>query len=240
MPGTWYSVVINNPTPADEVDINSARSMGWTIEGQLEVGKNGTPHYQLAVCTQEPWKVVKGQFPRANIQEAQDPEALRKYVVKEATRVLDLTTPPAPRRNRNSGRAAAQFFESVFEEAYTQFGLGVDEMIKNDDSLKVFDLAVNQLVVENGYDTAIRATRPDVRSAYKRYRYAMWSIWYHKNIPQEDIQHADEDEGSEQAAGVLGRKHEDDEGVSEGSSDSDGEDDSDSQQESEASDSEGD
>jgi len=239
MPGTWYSVVINNPTPADEVDINSARAMGWNIEGQLEVGKNGTPHYQLAVCTQEPWKVVKGQFPRANIQEAQDPEALRKYVVKTATRVLDLTEAPKPRK-RAPPQGSAAFYESVFEEAYTQFGMAIDEMIKNDDTLKVFDLAVNQLILENGYDMAVRATRPDVRAAYRKYRYAMWSVWYHKNIPQEDIQDADENQGSEQAAGVLGREHEDDEGVSEGSSDSDGEDDSDSQQESEASDSEGD
>jgi len=217
MPGTWYSVVINNPTPADEVDINSARSMGWTIEGQLEVGKNGTPHYQLAVCTQEPWKVVKGQFPRANIQEAQDPEALRKYVVKEATRVLDLTVAPKPRK-RAQPQGSAAFYESVFEEAYTQFGMAVDEMIKNDDTLKVYDLAVNQLILENGYDTAVRATRPDVRAAYRKYRYAMWSVWYHKNVSPEDIEDADDNAPGEQdAGGSVGEEHLDSEAEEEGS-----------------------
>jgi hypothetical protein len=145
--------------------------------------------------------MVKSQFPRANIQEASDPEALRKYVVKEATRVLDLTTAPPPRK-RAQPQGSAAFYESVFEEAYTQYGMGVDEMIKNDDTLKVYDAAVNQLILENGYDTAVRATRPDVRAAYRKYRYAMWSVWYNKNVSTEDIQDADVNEvqGDEDAS----------------------------------------
>jgi len=209
MPPTWYSVVINNPTPQDEADINSAKTLGWLVEGQLEVGKNGTPHYQLAVGTNEPWKVLKGHFPRANIQEAEDPVALRKYVVKEATRVLDLTAAPKERK-RAPPQGSAAFYEDVFEEAYTQFGLGVDEMIKADSTLKVYDMAVNQLILEKGYDIAVRATRPDVRAAYRKYRYAMWSVWYHKNIPAEDIEDADDNEGLEQdAGGSVVEEHDD-------------------------------
>jgi len=236
---TWYSVVVNNPTAQDEAALTEARSKGWLIEGQMEKGKNGTPHYQLALRTDEGWTAIKQLLPRANIQEAEDPVALRRYVVKEATRVLDLTPVPTkkqPRRTYNS----ADFYNDVFHEAHEQFNAATDELIKNDDTLKVYDLAVNQLILQNGYDIAIRATRPDVRSAYRKYRYAMWSVWYNDNIGNEHTQDANEDEGSEQAAGVLGREHEDDEGVSEGSADTDGEDDSDSQQESEASDSEGD
>lgn len=40
---TW-SVTINNPTQSDEDAIHQARQRGWSVEGQKEVGEQGTPH----------------------------------------------------------------------------------------------------------------------------------------------------------------------------------------------------
>jgi len=236
---TCYSVVINNPTETDEGQIAAAKQAGWRVVGQLEKGDNGTPHYQLCVTAPVEWKTMKSHFTRANIQEAEDPEALEKYCQKKATRVLDLTDRKQPNKKKDA-YSSEVFYNDVFAEAYEQNGEGTDELINKDDNLLTYDAAVNQLILTKGYSVAVRATRPDVRSAYRKYRYAMWSVWHNDNIDIEHNQDADEDEGSEQATGVLGRQHEDDEGVSEGEEDTEREDDSDSQQDSEASDSESD
>jgi len=188
---TCYSVVINNPTDTDREQIESARALGWRVVGQLEKGESGTPHYQLAITAPVEWKTMKSHFTRANIQEAEDPEALEKYCQKKKTRVVDFTAPKAEKPKKESAYTSSDFFNDVFHEIYEQHEDAADGLIEHDDSLKIFDAAVNQLVVENGYAIAIRATRPDVRSAYRKYRYAMWSVFHAENIAPEDIQDAD-------------------------------------------------
>jgi len=257
MPRLWYSVVINNPTAEDEACINEARENGYIIEGQLEKGKNGTPHYQLAVGTTDSWRDVKDAFPRANVQEARDPEALRQYCVKTETRLVDFTLPAAKPKQRcpPNKLTNVEFFDgllsTMWDTACTSGNPSQARLlqsIESDTSMTLYDAAVKQWMGDAStpqfaLDLGTRAIRPDVRAIYRRYRSAIATMW---TPPEENIdlpmhiQDADEDEGSEQAAGVLGRKHEDDEGVSEGSEDEDGEDDSDSGEESEASDSESD
>lgn len=86
-----WSVTINNPTAADEEDINLARQKGWKVHGQKEQGDEGTEHYQLMVQTpQVRFSAVKKQFPRAHIEAARNNVALAQYVAKETTRVGDL------------------------------------------------------------------------------------------------------------------------------------------------------
>jgi len=88
-----WSVTINNPNADDEESINLARQKGWQVLGQLEVGENGTPHYQLAVKTpQVRFSALKKMFPRAHIEVAKSAPALLRYVEKEATRAGDLPT----------------------------------------------------------------------------------------------------------------------------------------------------
>lgn len=41
----YWSITINNPREDDEENIAVARQRGWIVEGQKEVGENGTPHY---------------------------------------------------------------------------------------------------------------------------------------------------------------------------------------------------
>jgi len=258
MPQTWYSVVINNPTEEDEACITAARKNGYVIEGQLEKGKNGTPHYQLAVGTQDSWRDVKDAFPRANVQEARDPVALRQYCVKTETRLVDFTLPPADTKTRCPPKKLTnvEFYDGLLctlwdmECTYAQPSADkLRQRIAADSSLTLYDKAVEQWMTDAStphfaMDLGTRANRADVRAVYRRYRSAIAKLW---NPPDEEnidlpmnIQDADEDEGSEQAAGVLGREHEDDESVSEGEEDTVGEDDSDSGEESEASDSESD
>lgn len=88
-----WSVTINNPTSADEEDIALARQKGWRVDGQLEKGENGTPHYQLIVKSgQQRFSALKKAFPRAHIEPARDVVALEKYVKKEETREGELPT----------------------------------------------------------------------------------------------------------------------------------------------------
>jgi len=91
---SWWSITINNPTSDDEECMALARQMGWTIEGQLEEGEEGTPHYQLAVRSpgQVRFSAVKKLFPRGHIEPARQPAALKRYVVKEETRLAELPT----------------------------------------------------------------------------------------------------------------------------------------------------
>jgi len=86
---TCWSVTINNPLPADDENIALAKQKsGWKVEGQLEKGENGTPHYQLMVKTpQTRFGSIKKAFPRAHIEPARDIKALSKYVSKEETRI---------------------------------------------------------------------------------------------------------------------------------------------------------
>jgi len=88
-----WSVTINNPSDADEEDISTARQKGWIVDGQLEKGDSGTPHYQLIVRTgQVRFSAVKKQFPRAHIEVARNPSALQQYVHKDETREGALKT----------------------------------------------------------------------------------------------------------------------------------------------------
>lgn len=88
-----WSITINNPTPADEEDIARARQKGWKVDGQLEKGENGTPHYQLMVSSgQVRFSAVKKAFPRAHIEPARNVSALHQYVHKEDTKLADLAS----------------------------------------------------------------------------------------------------------------------------------------------------
>ena len=89
---TCWSITINNPIGVDEENMALARQKGWKVDGQLEVGKDGTPHYQLIVRTpQTRFAAVKKAFPRAHIEVARNPAALETYVHKVETKVGELS-----------------------------------------------------------------------------------------------------------------------------------------------------
>jgi len=87
---TKWSVTINLKTvkkDTAESCISTARQKGWNVFGQLEVGDEGTEHFQLAVATpQLRFSAIKKVFPTAHIEVAKDWTALLKYVHKEDTR----------------------------------------------------------------------------------------------------------------------------------------------------------
>lgn len=82
-----WSITINNPTP-EELLFERVKANGWRIEGQMETGKAGTPHYQgMLVTPQKPaFSTVKTVLPTAHIEKTRQKTALALYVHKEDTR----------------------------------------------------------------------------------------------------------------------------------------------------------
>lgn len=87
---TAWSLTINNPTDADTgVELPA----GWKLEGQYEVGAEGTRHFQGLLRTpQVRFSAVKKSFPRAHIEVAKNLKALEQYVHKTETKDGDFAS----------------------------------------------------------------------------------------------------------------------------------------------------
>jgi len=174
-----WSITINNPTKDDEEQINLARQRGWKVEGQLEKGDEGTPHYQLRVMTpQVRFSAVKKAFPRGHIEAARDPVALGKYVSKEATKLAELPT----------GQAAypslSRFWELIYLHYNTDDRYGFDSCSLEENDVRFYseelddewtalplgflDRATRSLIVQ-GYHVESLAANPSTRSMWKLY-----------------------------------------------------------------------
>lgn len=179
MRSTCWSVTVNNPTAADEEQINFARQRGWRVEGQLEKGSEGTPHYQLRVTTpQVRFSALKKAFPRGHIEAARDPVALGKYVTKEVTRVSGLPT------GQDAYPSLSKFWDLIYQYLTMNDKEGLNLMALEDDTvlmykendheaflktpLVVFDLAVRDLI-KRGYHVEALASNPSTRSMWKLY-----------------------------------------------------------------------
>lgn len=174
----YWSVTINNPREDDEENIANARTRGWVVEGQKEVGENGTPHYQLMVNTrtQQRFTALKKQFPRAHIEQARKPTALKQYVHKQETRVAELQV---SERYITSNK---KLFDMVFDylegcEPPKQYRIMVGEERPYDPEffkiLDAFDHACCYLIRQGYYNVETMAVNPQVRSAIQKFWTAM-------------------------------------------------------------------
>ncbi len=164
-----WSVTINNPTQTDEYNIQSARQKGWKVEGQLEKGSEGTPHYQLIVKTpQVRFSAIKKQFPRAHIEIARNAKALEQYVNKEETRAGSLP------ESSDLYPSLAKLWDLFAEWMAKHYEFHEDEhwMMRpiNDENerLKVFDRFIADSIVK-GYHVETMGVNPQIRSCVKNY-----------------------------------------------------------------------
>ncbi len=159
---TNWSVTINNPTASDEEAIALARQKGWKVEGQLEKGENGTPHYQLHVKTpQTRFNAVKSMFPRAHIQIARNVKALQNYVHKEDTRVGELAVQT---EQYPSLQKLWDMFADFTNNKQYQNLVGYDP----DQKLVVFDKFIKECI-DKDYVVETMAVNPQIRSCVKQY-----------------------------------------------------------------------
>jgi len=199
---TAWSITINNPTPDDEEAIALARQRGWKVEGQLEKGENGTPHYQLIARTpQVRFSAVKKQFPRAHIEVARNAAALAQYVHKEDTREAELPIGSA------AYPSMSKFFEMIALKANhghrswtwddkdaldsetsaalrrAHFYRSSEDRSVDSNPLKYLDELVDDLIAEGYYVESI-ASNPSVRTSWKKH----WRAIIYRAIQQTDRQ----------------------------------------------------
>lgn len=222
--GSTWSVTINNPTQSDEENIALARQKGWRVEGQLERGANGTPHYQLAVKTpQVRFSAVKKQFPRAHIEAARNPTALAQYVVKEDTREGELTTGQSMYPSQQTvweWFGSLNLTEEKLSDEYkryarecTQRDISAQRAYdwKQEWMLEQFDRVMAQKIAE-GYYCELIAVNPQVRSAIKKFGVAICERLRRQKtdrqtdqnlVSSQGITNADEDTCAQVAPRVL-------------------------------------
>jgi len=172
---TSWSVTINNPTSTDEEQIALARQKGWKVEGQLEQGTEGTPHYQLLVKTsQVRFSAVKKAFPRAHVEQARNVSALQQYVTKSDTRLSMLPTSQEkyPSMSKLWDLITLYLNEQpfyskhIYEQSLRIMGLVSEE--RGELVMNMFDSAIAHLI-RQGYHVESMAVNPQVRSCWKRY-----------------------------------------------------------------------
>jgi len=184
---TCWSITINNPTKSDEENISLARQRGWKVEGQLERGENGTPHYQLAVRTpQVRFSAVKKAFPRAHIEVARNSAALAQYVVKEETREAALTTEQSQFPSQQtvwqwfgSLNITKEYLASAYRVYCAQCAEREVTAMRSYDwyqehMLERFDAVMEEKIAE-GYYCELIAVNPQIRSAVKKFGVAICS-----------------------------------------------------------------
>jgi len=159
---TNWSVTINNPTKNDDEYIAQARQKGWKVEGQLERGENGTPHFQLLVSTkgQQRFSAMKKAFPRAHIEPAKNVEMLRAYVNKDATRIGELTIQSELYPSLQTlWDSYAEWLDDVKEPWWKWNG---------EKALEQFDVFIGHMI-EKGYVVETMAVNPQIRSCVRNY-----------------------------------------------------------------------
>lgn len=161
---TSWSITINNPT---EEDVLCAVS-GWKLEGQYEVGAEGTRHYQgLLKTPQVRFSAVKKAFPRAHIEVARNVAALQKYVHKDDTRVGFAET------QINMFTAQKLIADAWDNEEWTEFHTDMNRARRHDSIGSMALEYVDQLVEEKiaaGYRCLeFIAINPMWRSSWKKF-----------------------------------------------------------------------
>lgn len=169
-----WSVTINNPREDDEENIADARSRGWIVEGQKEVGENGTPHYQLAVNTriQQRFPALKKAFPRGHIEPARNVKALKQYVHKEETRIAELGSSAKYITSRKRlWELVVDVLQSGEPPKEHRILMGEDVPYWSDrfEPLKALDYACDLLIRQGYHCVETMAVNPQTRSAWKTF-----------------------------------------------------------------------
>lgn len=164
----------------------------WTLQGQMEKGKEGTEHFQGMLTTpQVRWSAVKKVLPRAHIELARNKLALAQYVKKEDTRNGEYTivNSAIPNMFEYQGQVASKFNMDLLLALHKE---KVDEWVASQDvKAKYPDLDemamdyLDRLVaadIENGVrGVEYIAINPMWRSSWKKF----WRYIIKRNASQQ-------------------------------------------------------
>ena len=159
--GCCWSITINNPTDDDvRCDVP-----GWSLEGQYEVGAEGTRHFQgiLKTGKQVRFSAVKRVFTRAHIEVARNKKALEAYVHKEDTRVGEFAGTAIPNMFVFQDTIAAAFDMEELNRRWMDES--ISKMYKhdiNEMALAYTDELVAQHICAGGARIGVYSNKPDV------------------------------------------------------------------------------
>lgn len=176
--GSNWSITLNMKTVSQErceEFIETAKGLGWGIEGQIEEGDEGTRHYQLLVKTpQIRFSAVKKVFPTAHIEKARNVAALKRYVHKDETRVEEFKT--VENRFVQYKDIRDKFFEWVLATYYQD-----QEVELNDqDYMGIWDKFIGISIAE-GIECDVIGVNPQYRSCIQRY----WKSYVHRQLDRQ-------------------------------------------------------
>lgn len=206
---TYWSITINNPSEQDDENIRLCLQKGWKLSGQKEAGENGTIHYQAMLHTpnQVRFSAVKKALPRAHIEIAKNPLALKQYVQKEETRVGELPEQSEYYPSLTKlWQLITEYYTSCekwnlnlnqIEEGKIEWYQESQQRLWNRDKLQFLDQAIRYLITQ-GYHVESIAANPATRSMWKLYAESIILRSYHeinnRNTTQNDRNGSDEEE----------------------------------------------
>lgn len=190
---TAWSITINNPTES-EVVVNTP---GWNLEGQYEVGKEGTRHFQGMLKTpQMRFSSIKKVFPRAHIEPAKNVAALQKYCHKEESRV-DVYTPGAvPTIFEYQTTVATAWNECEWKE----FSKNVIEDKIDDTAMLYLDILVKRDIEAGKRGCEWIAINPMWRSSWRKF----WRSIIKRNEAKVQAEHSSNESSSSTQSGGSG------------------------------------
>ena len=162
---TCWSITINNP---EEVEYKVELPPGWTLEGQLEKGEEGTLHFQGMLKTpQVRFSAVKKVFPRGHIEVARNRKALEKYVNKVDTRVEKV--------EKNESRIPTLFeYQGIIAgkwdaEGYNKWTQNFPNKSPDEVAMLYLDSLVAEDIEGGRRGAEFIAINPEWRSSWKRF-----------------------------------------------------------------------
>lgn len=166
--GCCWSITINNPTDSD----TKCDHPGWSLDGQYEIGAEGTRHFQgiLKTGKQVRFSAVKRVFPRAHIEVARNRKALEAYVKKEETRVGEFQRTEIPNMFVFQDTIAKAFDMEELQRRWLDED--ISKMYKhdiNEMALAYTDELVAQHIVQGGRGLEFIAINPMWRSSWKKF-----------------------------------------------------------------------
>jgi len=149
--------------------VNVTLNPGWTLQGQMEKGSEGTTHYQGMLTTpQVRFSAVKKLFPRAHIEVAKNKQALQTYVHKDDTRIAEVASRDGGQLitpyNINS-MIAERWNDELYSEFYSK---ATATMTDGEIMLSHVDTVIIGMI-RDGIVCEYVGVNPQFRSAWKLY-----------------------------------------------------------------------
>jgi len=172
-----WSVTINNPEEREY--LNVSMPPGWYLEGQIEKGESGTPHFQGMLKTpQVRMGCVKRYFQRAHIEPARSEYHLKAYVHKEESRVAAVKSTHALNVFQLQEQVIAAWDDRRFED-YTQLYLRDGDV--DDLYLRFADILVKEMIAAGACGgIEYVAINPMWRTAWRKFGSAI--VYRGKNV----------------------------------------------------------